>query len=82
MAGLTLEIAEARLTAYLTAEALVLQGQAATINTGSGSQQFTRADLAAIQAGIDTWQKRCEQLERAASSSGGGGLRAVGVISR
>lgn len=84
MAGLTLAQAEARLTEYLAAEALVLQGQSAEIDTGLGRRKFTRADLAAIQEGIDTWQKRCEQLEaKEASASGGtGGLRAVGVISR
>jgi hypothetical protein len=82
VAGLTLTIAEARLTAYLEAETLVLQGQAAEMDTGSGRQKLTRADLAAIQAGIDIWQKRCDQLERSESASSAGGLRAIGVISR
>lgn len=77
MAGLTLEIAEARLTAYLTAEAAVLTGQEISIDLGNGQQKLTRADLSAIQAGITVWQKRCLQFDRGTS-----GLRAVGVISR
>ena len=52
MAGITLEIAEARLAEYLAAEASVLEGQAYTI---FGSRQMTRANLDEIRKGIQYW---------------------------
>ena len=61
MAGITLEIAEARLTEYLAAEAKVLGGQDYVTADG---ERLTRADLAAIQAGIKLWNARCQQLSR------------------
>ena len=58
MAGITLEQAQAKLAQYLAAEEAVLLGQQYTINNRS----LTRADLRAIQEGIDTWNKRVESL--------------------
>ncbi len=63
MAGITLAIAQARLDAYLAAEAAVLSGQRYEIN----GRVLWRADLAEIRAGIDTWNQRVQQLSRRAS---------------
>lgn len=62
MAGITLEIAEARLTAYLAAEEAVMAGQRYVIDIGGNRREVTRADLAAIQAGIALWNGRCKSL--------------------
>ena len=79
MAGLTLEIANARLTAYLAAEEAVLLGQAVEIDTGSGRRKLTRADLSYIQKGIELWQGRVVSLER---NAGRGGIAVREVIPR
>jgi hypothetical protein len=71
MAGITLEQAETQLGAYLAAEAKVLTGQAYEIN----GRRMTRANLAEIQAGIQTWDARVKTLSSAAS----GRRRAVTV---
>lgn len=62
MAGITLEIAEARLTAYLAAEEAVMAGQRYVIDIGGNRREVTRADLAVIQAGIALWNGRCKSL--------------------
>lgn len=59
MAGITLEIAEARLADYLAAEASVLQGQSYTI---FGSRQMTRANLGEIREGIKYWNDEITTL--------------------
>lgn len=71
MAGITLEQAESRLLAYLKAEERVLIGQSAEID----GRRLTRADLDAIQAGIQLWDARCKTL--AAASAGRGRARTV-----
>ena len=58
MAGITREIAEARLQEYLDAEAQVLSGQEVWHN----NRRLTRADLETIQKGITTWNERVKQL--------------------
>lgn len=58
MSGITLAQAQAQLAAYLAAETAVLGGQAYEIN----GRRLTRADLQAIQTGIDSWNRRCIQL--------------------
>lgn len=58
MSGITLEQAQAQLTAYLAAEAAVLKGQRYEL----GGRLVVRADLAAIQAGINTWDARVKVL--------------------
>lgn len=58
MAGITVEIANARLTAYLDAEAKILKGQRVDLD----GQALTRADLAAVQRGIELWQGKVSQL--------------------
>lgn len=60
MAGIDLTTAQARLDAYLAAEAKVLAGQKVNID----GTEFTRADLGAIQKGIDLWNKRVQQASR------------------
>lgn len=59
MAGLTLAQAEAQLALYLAAEAKILSGQSYRI----GDRELRRADLAEVQAGIETWDARCRQLD-------------------
>lgn len=79
MAGLTLEIAEARLNEYLAAEAAILLNQSAEMNSGGVQRKVTRADLAAVQQGITLWQQRCDAFGR---NNGQGGIRASFVVHR
>ena len=60
MAGIDIATAQARLDAYLAAETKVLSGQKVVID----GTEFTRADLSAIQKGIDLWDKRVQQASR------------------
>jgi len=60
MAGIDLTTAQARLDAYLAAETKVLAGQKVIID----GTEFTRANLAEIQKGVEIWNKRCQQLSR------------------
>lgn len=60
MAGITLETAQSKLNEYLAAETKVLGNQKHVID----GTEFTRADLAAIQQGIEIWNKRVQQLSR------------------
>lgn len=69
MPGITLAIAQARLTEYLNAEAAVLTGQSYQI----AGRALTRADLEDIQKGIEIWDQRVGALELSASR----GSRAV-----
>lgn len=72
MAGITLEVATARLNDYLDAEAKILLGQ----SVSRAGKLLTRADLAAVQAGITLWQGRVDKLTR------GGRITTVEVIPR
>jgi hypothetical protein len=64
--GITLEQAQAQLNAYLAAEKAVLSGQRYEI----AGRMLQRANLAEIQAGIDTWDARVKRLSlRAAGYS-------------
>ncbi len=72
MAGITLQQAETQLAAYLAAETAVLSGQAYTI----GGRSLTRANLADIRAGIETWNTRVVQLSQALQ----GGRRSRTVV--
>lgn len=71
MAGITLEQAEAQLALYLDAEAKILLGQ----SVSRAGKLLTRADLAAVQAGIQLWNGRVGRLTR-------GGMATVEVIPR
>jgi len=70
MAGITLEIATARLTLYLDAEAKILAGQSVEFN----GKRLTMADLGMVQQGIATWNQRTQSL---AATSGGMRVRQV-----
>lgn len=61
MVGITLELADARLTEYLTAERRVLENQAYEIE----GRKLTRANLAEIRQGIDYWQRHVDRLNPA-----------------
>lgn len=71
MAGIDLATAEARLAAYLAAEAKVLAGQRVEID----GQSLTRANLEQIQSGIDRWDAKVKELS--ASAAGRGRARTV-----
>lgn len=73
MAGITLAIAEARLTAYLTAEENLLTGHS---SVKIGDKEFRRADLDMVQKGIALWEGRVARLSRT------GGIRIMEVIPR
>jgi hypothetical protein len=68
MAGITLEQATARLQVYLDAEAAILARQEYRI--GDRSMKF--ADLAEVQAGVDMWNRRVEELSNRSSNGGRG----------
>lgn len=72
MAGITLAQAEAKLAQYLAAEEAVLLGQQYQI----GERMLRRADLGAIQKGIDLWNQRVQQL----SARAGG--RSAAIVPR
>ena len=60
MAGIDLTTAEAKLSEYLSAETAVLAGQDITID----GTRFTKADLAAVQKGVEIWNSRVLRLSR------------------
>lgn len=62
MPGITLEHAQAQLTAYLAAEKAVLASQSYEI----AGRKLTRANLSEIQQGISTWDARVKKLDRSA----------------
>ena len=67
MAGITLAIAEARLTVYLAAEEAAIGGQSYEIESLSGTRRkLTRADLGEIRKGITHWQGIVDAKTRAA----------------
>ena len=68
MAGITLAIATARLDDYLDAEVKVLGGQEKKM----GDRMLKRADLAEIQAGIQIWDRRVQELSSRANGRGRG----------
>lgn len=71
MAGITLELAQSHLDAYLAAEVAALSGRSYTI----GTRSLSRQDLSEIRKGIEIWDSRVKRL-----SSGKGGIRLrVGV---
>ena len=58
MAGITFEMADARLQLYLAAEKAVLGSQAYKID----NRELTRADLGEIRTGISYWSGLVDQL--------------------
>ena len=73
MAGITLAQAQEQLDKYIAAESAILTGQSYEI----AGRKLTRADLAAVQVGIKSWDQRVREL--AARSKGRGRSRTVVV---
>ena len=67
MAGMTLAQAEEKLSSYLSALDAILSGQEYKI----GSRSLRRADLAAVQQGIDFWDAKVKKMTR-------GGIKVTG----
>jgi len=60
MAGITLAQAQAKLTAWMAADAAVASGQSYTI----GGRSLTRAQSAEIRNNIDYWEAKVKKLTR------------------
>lgn len=76
MAGITLDIAQSQLDAYLLAEERLLAGHKShRIN----DREFTSHDLAAVQAGIKIWSSRVQSL---ATPANGGRSRTMSGVPR
>jgi flagella basal body P-ring formation protein FlgA len=60
MAGITATQAETQLAAYLDAEQKILRGQRVSMS----GKDLTRADLAAVQKGVELWDKRVKSFAR------------------
>ena len=71
MAGITLATAESKLQEHLDALTAITSGQRVTMD----GRTLERADLAAVQAGIEFWDGQCKRL--AASASGRGRIARV-----
>lgn len=78
MAGITLEIAEAKLAFWIGVDEAVGGGQSIEVDTGAGRRKFSLADADVIRKNIDYWNSWCQRL--AVGSSGRTGLEAVGVL--
>ena len=63
MAGITLEQAEAQLSAWLSANTAVTSGQSYTI----GTRQLTRVDAKEIREQIQFWDGKVKELARGTS---------------
>jgi hypothetical protein len=61
MAGITLVQAQALLDGHLAALEKVLKGQKVEMD----GKSLTRADITALQAGVDKWESRVNLLTRA-----------------
>jgi hypothetical protein len=61
MAGITLVQAQALLDSHLAALEKVLKGQKVEMD----GKSLTRADITALQAGVDKWEARVNLLTRA-----------------
>lgn len=70
MAGLDLATCEAKLAEYLAAETKILKNQSVQID----GDTYTRADLAAIQAGIEMWDLRVKRYSTGTRRSLGYGV--------
>jgi hypothetical protein len=73
MAGLTLAQAEARLTAWMEADASLQTEQEVRF----GDRMLKRADAAEVRNNIDFWQKKCQELSASSTESGRGRSRTV-----
>ena len=71
MAGITIEVAEAQLSAWIAASTAAASGQSYEIEVGGSRRKLTRADAAEIRAQITFWDGKVKQL----SPAGVGGRR-------
>jgi hypothetical protein len=78
VAGITIDIAEARLALWLEADAAVSAGQSYAVDIGTSRRSLTRADAAEIRRNIDYWDGWCKRLDPA--GRGRGGIPAAGVV--
>ena len=62
MAGITLAIAEAKLTLWLDAEAALATSQSYEIEESNGRRRLVRADLAEVRNQITYWQRYVTRL--------------------
>lgn len=67
MAGITVDQAQARLDAWLDADAAVSANQAYSIN----GRSLTRANASEIRANIDYWNNKVQELTAVASGRRG-----------
>ncbi len=67
MAGITLAIAEAKLTMWLAAEEALATSQSYEIEVEGNRRQLTRADLAQVAKRIDYWNTWVTRLSGQAS---------------
>ncbi len=72
MPGITLTIAEAKLTEWLAADTAVAKGQSYTIS----GRSLSRANSAEIRNNIDYWDRKVQELS---SGSRSGGMRIYGA---
>lgn len=77
MAAITLEMAKAKLTAYLNAEDAVLQGRSYEMAGPGGSRKWTLEDINKIREGIAYWESRVNALDTTSANS-----RCVSLIPR
>lgn len=73
MAGISLEVAQKHLDAWLEAELTVTTGQSYTI----GSRALTRANLTEIRNSIDYWNRKVQKLEKLQGRGGRNRVRRV-----
>lgn len=73
MAGITLEVAQKHLDAWLEAELTVTTGQSYTV----GSRALTRANLTEIRNSIDYWNGKVQKLEKLQHKGGRNRIKRV-----
>jgi len=66
MAGITLEVAQAKLELWLTAETSLATSQSYAIEVDGERRELRRADLADVRKSIDYWSAKVRDLERRA----------------
>ena len=62
MAGITLQHAEAQLSAWLAASEAVAQNQSYLMESGGSRRSLTRADAAEVRNQITFWDRKVREL--------------------
>lgn len=78
MSGISKEIAQRHLDAWLEAELAVTSGQSYTLSTANGSRTLTRANLTEIRNSIKWWEEKVQL----SSVSGKARNRAYRIVPR